>query len=145
MKKLIAIPVMAVVAAFAAASAAGFAGGVSAGPLQSGDTTDLTCATSAKVVEWGTNDHLSTPNVVNARIQLDGADCSGQALHLITLTATGTQQHRATSGFIAPQTAGIQYARVTFPAGDEPSVAELNAVRITIDPGYASLSVLPTS
>lgn len=142
MKKLIAIPVMAVVAALGAASAAGFAGGVSAGPIQSGDATDLTCATSAKVVEWGTNDHLNPPNVVNARIQLNGAQCSGQALHVISLTPGGTQQHRATSGFIATQPAGTQYARVTFPTPIP--VGDLNAVRITIDPGYSGLLVLPT-
>ena len=143
MKKLIAIPVMAVVAAFAAASAAGFAGGVSAGPIQSGDATDLTCANSARVIEWGTNDHLNPPNVVNAKIELKGAHCSGQALHVISLTANGTQQHRATSGLIALQSDGTQYARVSFPAGDQPTVAELSAVRITIDPGYSGLLPLP--
>jgi hypothetical protein len=145
MKKLIAIPVMAVIAAVGAASAAGFIGGVSAGPIQSGDASDLTCATSARVVEWGTNDHLNPPNVVNAKIQLTGAHCSGQALHVMSLTPGGTQQHRATSGLIASQPDGIQFARVSFPAGDQPTVAELNAVRITIDPGYAGLLDLPTS
>ena len=145
MKKLIAIPVMAVVAAFAAASAAGFAGGVSAGPVQSGDAKDLTCANSAQVVEWGTDDGLTNaPYVVGAKIQLNGAQCSGQALHFITLTAAGTQQHRATPGRIAVQADGTQYARVSFPANDRPTVAELNAVRITIDPGYVGLdNVLP--
>ena len=63
MKKFIAVPIVAVVAAVGAASAAGFAGGVSAGPLQVGQTNDLECATSAKVIEWGYNDHLATPNV----------------------------------------------------------------------------------
>ena len=147
MKKLIAVPVIAVIAAVGAASAAGFVGGVSAGPIQSGDATNLTCASSARVVEWGTNDHLNPPNVVNARIKLEG-QCSGQALHFITLTAAGGQQHRATSGFIAPQATGTQYARVTFPANDTPTVAELNAVRITIDPGWVGgtppLADLPT-
>lgn len=78
MKKLIAVPVVAVIvaviAAVGAASAAGFAGGVSAGPLQVGQTNDLECAQSAKVVEWGYNDHLSTPNVVDARVLLTDAE-----------------------------------------------------------------------
>jgi hypothetical protein len=145
MKKLIAVPVVAIIAAVGAASAAGFAGGVSAGPIQSGDATDLTCATSAKVVEWGTNDHTNPPYVDTALVRLSGGQCSGQALHVISLTPTGTQQHRATSGIIADQSAGTQFARVSFPAGDQPTVAELNAVRITVDPGYSGLSALPTS
>lgn len=143
MKKLIAVPVIAVIAGAGAASAAGFAGGVSAGPIQSGDATDLTCAHSAQVIEWGTNDHLNPPNVVNARIQLNGANCSGQALHFIALTPAGTEMARAASGRIADQPNGTQYARVTFPTPVK--VADLNAVRITVDPGYAGLAVLPTN
>ena len=140
MKKLIAIPVLAVLAAVGAASAAGFAGGVSAGPVQSGDAKDLTCANSAQVVEWGTDDGLTNaPYVVGAKIQLNGAQCSGQALHFITLTAAGTQQHRAIPGRIAAQDPGTQFARVSFPANDRPTVAELNGIRITIDPGYVGL------
>jgi hypothetical protein len=145
MKKLIAVPVIAVVAAVGAASAAGFVGGVSAGPIQSGDASDLTCAVSAKVVEWGTNDHTNPPYVDGALVRLNGGQCSGQALHVITLTPGGTQQHRATSGRIGDQAAGTQFARVSFPAGDQPTVAELNAVRITVDPGFGGMSVLPTS
>ena len=141
MKKLIAIPFLAVLAAVGAASAAGFAGGVSAGPVQSGDAKDLTCANSAQVVEWGTDDGLTNaPYVVGAKIQLNGAQCSGQALHFITLTPTGTEQYRATPGRIATQATGTQFARVSFPADHRPTVAELNAIRITIDPGYVGLT-----
>src|SRR4051812_49098733 len=75
MKKLIAVPVVAVLAAGAAASAAGFAGGVSAAPVQSGDTWDLECARSAQVVEWGTNDHTATPYVDTALIKLSDSEC----------------------------------------------------------------------
>ena len=60
MKKFIAVPIVAVSRPWRR-SAAGFAGGVSAGPLQVGQTNDLECATSAKVIEWGYNDHLATP------------------------------------------------------------------------------------
>jgi hypothetical protein len=144
MKKLIAVPVVAVVAAVGAASAAGFAGGVSAGPIQSGDATDLTCAQSARVIEWGTNDHLNPPNVVNARIQFNDAECQGQAVHLITLKGDGTEQYRAKSAKIDPsQPSGVQYARVTF--NNPVPVSQLNAVRITVDPGYAGLPTAPTS
>lgn len=144
MKKLIAVPVLAVVAAVGAASAAGFAGGVSAGPIQSGSTDDLTCAHSARVVEWGFNDHLPVPNVVNARVRLDGSQCEGQALHVIALNPDGSEKagSRATLGRIASQPHGTQYARVTFPTPIP--VADLNAVRISIDPGYDGLADLPT-
>ena len=134
MKKLIAVPVIAVVAAVGAASAAGFAGGVSAGPLQTGKTSDLECATSAKVIEWGFNDHLATPNVVNARVQLTGADCSDQALTVLPLKGDGTQFGPRATGRIKPQAAGDQFVRVTF---DTPMDAEqLKSVRISVDPGY---------
>ena len=146
MKKLIAVPVVAVIAAVGAASAAGFAGGVSAGPIQSGSTNDLACADSARVVEWGLNDHTATPYVDSALVRFTASDCDGQALHVISLTPSGTQQHRATSGRIADQPDGTQFARVSFPAGDQPTVDELNAVRISVDPGYASLTnILPAS
>jgi hypothetical protein len=145
-KKFLAVPAIAILAAAGAASAANFANGTSAGPIQSGDATDLTCAESARVIEWGTNDHTNPPYVDSALIELTDANCGGQALHVITLTPAGTQQHRATSGRIAIQPAGPQRARVSFPAGDQPTVSELNAVRITIDPGYAGLStILPAS
>jgi hypothetical protein len=144
MKKIVAVPVVAVIAAVGAASAAGFAGGVSAGPIQSGDASDLTCANSARVIEWGSNDHLNPPNVVNARIQLNDAHCQGQGIHLITLKADGTEQYRAASAKIDPsQPSGVQYARLTF--NTPVPISELNAVRITVDPGYASLPVAPTS
>lgn len=134
MKKLVVVPVVAVVAAVGAASAAGFAGGVSAGPLQVGQTNDLECATSAKVIEWGYNDHLATPNVVNARVQLSGADCAGQALTVLPLKADGTQFGPRASGRIPVQAAGTQTVRLSF---DTPMDAEqLKSVRISIDPGF---------
>lgn len=134
MKKLVVVPVVAVVAAVGAASAAGFAGGVSAGPLQVGQTNDLECATSAKVIEWGYNDHLATPNVVNARVQLSGADCAGQALTVLPLKADGTQFGPRASGRIPAQPAGTQTVRLSF---DTPMDAEqLKSVRISIDPGF---------
>ena len=138
MKKLIAVPVVAVLAAGAAASAAGFAGGVSAGAIQSGDTADLTCASSARVVEWGANDHLNPPNVVNARVQLNGSDCQGSALHVLALLNDGSQV-RANSGIIA-DSGNTDYARVTFQS--PVSIAQLEGVRITVDPGYAGLTQL---
>ena len=134
MKKIIVVPALAMIAAVGAASAAGFAGGVSAGPLQVGQTNDLECATSAKVIEWGYNDHLATPNVVNARVQLNGADCSDQALTVLPLTPGGTQYGPRATGRIPAQPAGTQTVRVEF---DTPMDAEqLKSVRISIDPGY---------
>ena len=134
MKKFIAVPIVAVVAAVGAASAAGFAGGVSAGPLQVGQTNDLECATSATIIEWGYNDHLATPNVVNARVQLNGADCSGQSLTVLPLKADGTQYGPRAAGRIPAQPAGTQTVRVQF---DTPMDAEqLKSVRISVDPGY---------
>lgn len=134
MKKLVVVPVVAVVAAVGAASAAGFAGGVSAGPLQVGQTNDLECATSAEVVEWGYNDHLATPNVVNAKVALSGANCDGYALTVLPLKADGTQYGPRASGRIPSQPAGKQTVRLTF---DNPMDAEqLKSVRISVDPGY---------
>ena len=134
MKKLIAVPAVAMIAAVGAASAAGFAGGVSAGPLQVGQTNDLECATSAKVIEWGYNDHLATPNVVNARVQLNGAQCSGQSLTVLPLKDDGTQFGPRAFGKIPAQDGGVQTVRVVF---DHPMDAEqLKSVRISIDPGW---------
>ena len=134
MKKLIAVPIVAVVAAVGAASAAGFAGGVSAGPLQVGQTNDLECATSAKVIEWGYNDHLATPNVVDARVQLNGAQCSDQAITVLPLNASGGQYGPRATGRIPAQPDGTQTVRVQF---DTPMDAEqLKSVRISIDPGF---------
>lgn len=143
MKKLIAIPVVAVIAAAGAASAAGFVGGVSASALQVGQTSDLECATSAEVVEWGYNDHLATPNVVNARVQLNGAQCAGMAIHVVALDADGSAtvangaNYRA-SGRIPSQAEGTQFVRVDF---NQPVPAEqLKSVRISIDGGYSGLA-----
>jgi hypothetical protein len=144
MKKLIAVPVVAVIAAAGAASAAGFAGGVSAGPIQTGQTNDLTCATSAKVIEWGLNDHTAVPYVDTVRVQLNGAHCEGQALHVVTLKPNGTQDHRATSAKIATGQGGnTQYARLSFPANDQPTVSDLNSVRISVDPGFSGMTEAP--
>jgi hypothetical protein len=134
MKKIIAVPVVAVIAAVGAASAAGFAGGVSAGPLQVGQTNDLTCANSAKVIEWGYNDHLATPNVVNVRVLLTDAHCAGQSVSVIPLNSDGTQMGPRAAGKVPAQSSGPQTVRLNF---DTPVVAEnLNSVRISVDPGY---------
>ena len=134
MKKLIVVPVVAVIAAVGAASAAGFAGGVSAGPLQVGQTSDLECANSARVIEWGFNDHLATPNVVNARVLLSGAECVGQAVTVLPLKADGTQFGPRATGLVPAQGNGEQTVRVAF---DSPMNAEqLKSVRISVDPGY---------
>ena len=77
MKKIIAVPVVAVIAAVGAASAAGFAGGVSADPLQVGhDQRPRPAPSSARVIEWGYNDHLSHARTWSTRaLQLNDADC----------------------------------------------------------------------
>ena len=144
MKKLIAVPVVAVIAAVGAASAAGFAGGVSAGPVQSGDTWDLECANSASVVEWGTADHVPTPFVSSALVKLSGSECQGQAVHLIALKPDGSELARFNSERLNPNLAsGTQYIRLEMsghPNSGVP-VSALNAARITVDPGYAGLPV----
>lgn len=137
MKKLVVVPVVAVVAAVGAASAAGFAGGVSAGPLQVGQTNDLECATSAKVVEWGYDDgqvQANFPSVVNVRVQLQGAQCSNQAVNVIQIDGNGNQSGPRASGRIPQQDAGTQFVRLSF---DKPVNAEkLDNIRISIDPGF---------
>jgi N-acetylmuramoyl-L-alanine amidase len=144
MKKFIAVPIVAVVAAVGAASAAGFAGGVSAGPLQVGQTNDLECAASAKVIEWGYDDSqtiASEPAVDNARVQLTGSDCVGQAVTVLPINAAGGQlgNYRAAAK-VPAQTAGAnstQYVRVVF---NQPVPAEsLKSIRISIDPGHAGI------
>jgi len=139
MKKFIAVPIVAVVAAVGAASAAGFAGGVSAGPLQVGQTNDLECANSAKVVEWGYNDHLATPNVVNVKVLLTDATCVGQAVSVIPLNANGEQDGPRASGKVPAQASGPQTVRLNF---ESPVNAEsLKSVRISVDPGYSGQPV----
>lgn len=134
MKKLLAVPAIAVLAAAGAASAAGFAGGVSAGPLQVGQTNDLECAASARVIEWGFNDHLATPNVVNARVLLTDSECAGQAVTVLPLNADGSQMGPRATGRIPAQPSGPQTVRIDF---DSPVNAEqLKSVRISVDPGY---------
>jgi hypothetical protein len=140
MKKLIAVPVVAVLAAGAAASAAGFAGGVTAGPIQSGDNWDLECAASAQVVEWGTNDHHATPNVVNALVKLNSAECQGQAVHLIALKPDGTELARFKSEKLKTDLAsGTQYVRLEAKDANGVPVKDLRAIRITIDGGSSSM------
>lgn len=138
MKKIIVVPLVAVVAAAGAASAAGFAGGVSAGPLQVGQTSDLECATSAEVIEWGYDDGqvvANYPSVVNVRVKLTDADCAGQALNVIQINANGQQSGPRASGRIPAQPTGDQTVRLNF---DAPVNAEqLKSIRISIDPGYA--------
>ena len=134
MKKLIVVPVIAMLAAAGAASAAGFAGGVTSGPLQVGQTNDLECADSAQIIEWGYNDHLATPNVVNVRVQLNGANCAGQSINVLPLKADGTQFGPRAAGRIPAQAPGTQTVRVSF---DSPMDAEqLKSVRVSVDPGY---------
>lgn len=139
MKKLIAVPALAMIAAVGAASAAGFAGGVSAGPLQVGQTSDLECAHSAKIVEYGYNDHTATPYVDNVRVRLDGAQCEGQAVHVIPLTPAGTQDgDKRGAAAVADQPHGTQYVRIPV---NNWNAEQLKSVRISIDPGYASIPV----
>ena len=138
MKKLIAVPVVAVIAAVGAASAAGFAGGVSSGALQTGQTSDLECATSAEVVEWGYDDGqviADFPAVDNVRVKLTGSDCAGQALTVLPIDGNGHQLGASrASGRIPAQPSGVQYARIKF---NTPQNAEqLKAIRISIDPGF---------
>lgn len=144
MKKLIAVPVVAVIAAVGAASAAGFVGGVSAGPVQSGDTWDLECAHSASVVEWGTNESAAVPYVDNGLIKLTDSECQGQAVHMVALKPDGTELARFQSKRLASTLgSGEQFIRL-FHAGSPSSgvpVSDLNAVRITVDPGYPSMTV----
>lgn len=139
MKKLIAVPVVAVIAAVGAASAAGFAGGVSAGPVQSGQTDKLDCANSASVVEWGTNDDKPVPYVDTALVKLSDSTCQGNVVHLIALTEDGRELARFGSKRLSANLAsGTQYIRLST-AGSPNSgvpIEDLNAVRITVDPGY---------
>lgn len=144
MKKLVAVPALAMLAAVGAASAAGFAGGVSAAPVQSGSTSDLACANSASVVEWGTNDHTNPPYVDTALVKLSDSDCQGQAVHLIALTPAGTEYARFASKRIEPTlAAGTHYIRLAYagPAGTGVPVENLNAIRITVDGGYPGMPV----
>jgi len=146
MKKLIAVPALAMVAAVGAASAAGFVGGVSAAPVQSGDTNDLSCAHSASVVEWGTNDHTNPPYVDSALVKLTDSECQGQAVHLIALRPDGTEYARFGSKRLDSSLAsGAQYIRLQWQSGGGPhpgvSVENLNAIRITVDPGYPGMTV----
>ncbi len=139
MKKLIVVPALAMVAAVGAASAAGFAGGVSAGPLQVGQTSDLECAASAKIVEYGYNDHTATPYVDNVRVRLDGAQCEGQAVHVIALTPAGTQDgNKRGAAKVSAQAHGTQYVRIPVNNWD---AEQLKSVRISIDPGYDGMLV----
>jgi N-acetylmuramoyl-L-alanine amidase len=138
MKKLIAVPVVAVIAAAGAASAAGFAGGVSAGALQTGKTNDLECAASARVIEWGFNDHLNTPNVDTALVKLTDAECVGQSVTVLPLKADGTQYGPRAQAKVPAQASGPQTVRVVF---DTPMPAEqLTSVRISVDPGHGGIA-----
>jgi hypothetical protein len=138
-KKFLLVPLVAVVAAAGAASAAGFAGGVSAGPLQVGQTSDLECAKSAEIVEWGYNDHTAVPDVVNVKVELRGANCAGEAVNVIPLNADGTQMgaYRA-AGRVPAQDRGVQTVRLQFNTA-VPAEA-LKSVRVSIDPGYDGLA-----
>ena len=111
MKKLIVVPIVAVVAAVGAASAAGFAGGVSASAIQTGDANDLTCAASARVVEWGNNDHVPTPFVDSVKVQLNDAECQGQAVSVVALNPDGTEMAgRPVQPVAGPHQPGVRHA-----------------------------------
>ena len=147
MKKLIAIPVLAVVAAFAAASASGFANGVSAAPIQSGDVTNLTCAGSARVVEWGHDDSTNPPTVNNALVMLSDSTCQGQAVSLIALKPNGTELARFGSERLKSDLAsGTQYIRLSYknnsvyPGINGVATADLNAIRISVDGGFPGMT-----
>lgn len=139
MKKLFVVPAVAVVAAVGAASAAGFAGGVSANPVQTGTTDKLTCAQSAKVVEWGFRDDLAVPTVDTALVELRGAQCSDQAVTVLWINEDGTApaangaNYRA-SGKVPAQARGTQYVRLPF--NQAVPAEQLNSVRVSIDPGF---------
>ena len=135
MKKLIAVPVVAVIAAVGAASAAGFAGGVSAGPLQVGQTNDLESAKSARVIEWGYNDGTwPPPRWSTLRVKLDRRQLRRTGRQRPALTAGGTQLGPRAAGKVPAQPAGRQVVRLDF---DTPMNAEqLKSVRISIDPGF---------
>lgn len=143
MKKYFAIPAIAVLAAAGAASAAGFAGGVSSAPLQVGQTNDLECATSAEIIEWGWNDHLAGGDVDTARVQLNGAQCSDQAVGVIWVREDGSAYDGPAGNYraharVKPQPAGTQYVRVTF---NQPvPAAALDNVRVYVEPGYSGLA-----
>jgi hypothetical protein len=141
MKKFIAVPIVAVVAAVGAASAAGFAGGVSANPVQSGQTGDLECAHSASVVTWGTDESKPVPTVDYAVVKLGDSECQGQGVYLIALNSNGSEMARFQSTRIPSTLAsGDQYVKMDAPAGGVP-VANLNAVRITVDQGFGGMPV----
>lgn len=141
MKKLIAVPVVAVIAAVGAASAAGFVGGVSAAPIQSGSSNDLECAHSAKVIEWGTDESKPVPTVENALIKLTDSTCQGQAVHLIAQNSNGSEMARFTSTRLRRHLEpGDQFLRVNARGGGIP-VENLKAIRITVKPGDQSMPV----
>jgi hypothetical protein len=143
MKKLIAVPVVAVLAAGAAASAAGFAGGVSAGAIQTGDANDLTCAESARVVEYGNNDHVAVPFVDSVKVQLNDAECQGQAVHVVALTPSGTELARFQPSRVPTNLAsGTQYVTLyhaQYGQGGGIKTTDLDRLRISIDGGYAGI------
>jgi hypothetical protein len=138
MKKLLAVPAIAILAAAGAASAAGFAGGVSAGPLQTGQTNDLECAVSAHVQEWGMNDHTANPYVDTALVRLEGSQCEGQAVHIIALNPDGTQKSNYRGAAKVPsQSHGTQFVRIQL---NNWPVGETEAVRISVDPGHSGIA-----
>ncbi len=143
MKKLIAVPIVAVVAAVGAASAAGFAGGVSAGPVQSGQTNDLACAYSASRRRVGHRRAAQpVPTVDNAADQADRLGVPGPG------RPPDRAELQRVPRWLASRSVGSAPAwlRVrsscgsTRHAGGIP-VENLNAIRITVDPGYPGMPV----
>ena len=136
MKKLVAVPVVAIIAAAGAASAAGFAGGVSAGPLQTGQTSDLECATSAEVVEWGFGDRRAHPvRGQRPRQALGRASAPTRPSTSSSSAPTAASSGPRASGRIPQQNAGTQYVRVPF--NGKVDAEQLKSIRISIDPGFS--------
>jgi hypothetical protein len=143
MKKLLAVPAIAILAAAGAASAAGFAGGVSAAPIQTGDANDLTCASSARIVEYGNNDHVAVPFVDSVKVQLNDAECQGQAVHVVALKADGTELDRFKPSRVPTNLAsGTQYVTLYhagYPGVSGIKTTDLDKLRVSIDGGYAGI------
>ena len=137
MKKLVAVPVVAIIAAAGAASAAGFAGGVSAGPLQTGQTSDLECATVGRGRRVG----LRRPRA-HARSWTTSAS-SSRARTAATRPSTssssapqgGQQRPCAPAAASRNRTRGTQYVRVPF--NGQVDAEQLKSIRISIDPGFS--------
>ncbi len=129
MNKLIAAPVIAVLAAGAAASAAGFAGGVTSQPIQSGDSAGVECADAANV-EWSGFEN-DTATVTGARITLVNAQCDQDTLWLAALDSSGKNigQGSATT----PAMTSKQDVTVDVRFKSPVAVAKIEKARVTVE------------